>query len=136
MERRSTCGEDQDFSESTNELASYVHSFDLSQRCWAKQPCSGPLPLGLCGAACASAGHLLYVYGGFDGSEYHDSLHQLDTKSLKWTQLSSSGPMKKDACGMVVYGRKLILFGGVNLQEQRYTDNLHTFDLTEGEKYI
>lgn len=98
----------------------------------------------------------LYVYGGYDGSDWQSSLHQLDTKSWMWKDISSSaGPMKKSACGMVAYDSKLVLFGGYgspsgpiqrgaeliknvgrSTNVRGWTNELHVFDLKEGEKVL
>lgn len=88
------------------------YRYILSTVPWASKSSSGLPPPGLYGAACASAGHLFYVYGGNDGTRFHKSLHQQDTKTLVWTELSR-GPMRKDASEMVVYGDKLVSFGGI-----------------------
>ena len=132
----------QNFSEK-RVLASCVHRFNPVQESWAEQKCSGPPPPGLCGGACASVGHHLYVYGGEDGEEWHCSLHQLDARSMTWKQLSSAGPSRKEGCRMVPYGTSLVLFGGFGRSsgltqsgsqwDGSYSNELHTFEMEEGE---
>lgn len=135
-------GRTKDFSKKNSKLASSIHCFDPSLESWTDKKCSGDPPPGIYGGACASSGHYIYVYGGYDGSEYQSSLHQLDTKSLTWKQLSSTGPMRKGGCGMVAYDNKLVLFGGYGcpssptrpeVVDARHSDELHIFDLKLGE---
>ena len=95
-----------------------------------------------------SSGRHLYLYGGCDSSDFHDSLYQLDTESLEWSQLPS-GPMRKYRCGMVSYEDKLILFGGYGtlsgptqpgaeyIEDTTFpgcgwTNELHMFDVQKG----
>ena len=126
-------GRTKDFNLEKEALTSIVHVFDHVQRSWISKSCTGPPPPGIYGAACASDGHFLYVYGGNDGIRLHSSLHRLDAKSLVWTELSHQGPMRKEGCEMVVYGSKLTLFGGVGEREEvnQLNDDLHTFDVAE-----
>ena len=119
-----------------------VHSFDES---WYPEDTDGVPPSGLYCGACTSAGHHVYVYGGYDGSAHQGSLHQLDTRTWTWKQLSNCGPMRKVGCKMVACGSNLVLFGGYGIpsgptqpgaefvKDSKYTDGwtneLHTFDL-------
>ena len=110
---------------------------------------------GIYEGASASSGQCLYIFGGGDGSAWHNSLHQLDTSSAtpNWTQLStpdsSSGPMKKSGCGMVAYGNRPVLYGGYDspcgptqpgaefvkdaADDDGWSNELHVFDVMEGE---
>ena len=145
-------GRTEDFHKEKSRLASSVYSFDPFLESWSASKCSGVPPPALYRSACASAGHHVYVYGGYDGSDLQGSLHELDTRTWTWKQLSSSGPMmRKAGCGIVVYGSKLVLFGGYGIQSgptqpgaefvksstftggRGWTNELHTFDLIKGE---
>ena len=145
-------GRTKDFLKEKSGLASSVHSFDGLLESWYSEDTGGvPPPAGLYIGACASAGHHVYVYGGYDGSAPQGSLHQLDTRTRTWKQLSSTGPMRKTACRMVSYGSNLVLFGGYGIPSgptqpgaefvkwSKYTDGsgwtneLHTFDVIKGE---
>ena len=139
-----------DFLEQKSEVASSVHSFDQFLELWAENESSGVPPPGLYNGACASAGHHVYVYGGYDGSHHHSSLHQLDTRSWTWKQLSNAGPMRKVGCEMVAHDRNLVLFGGYGVPSgptqagaefvknsdvtsgEGLTNELHVFDLNKG----
>ena len=140
-----------DFFQEKSELASSIHSFDPFLEFWDNTKLSGVPPPGLYHVACASVGHHVYLYGGYDydGSCHHSSLHQLDTRSCTWKQLSSAGPMRKSACGMIAHDSKLVLFGGYGVPSgpiqpgaefqmkhtdgRGWTNEVHTFDLKEGE---
>ena len=141
-------GRTKDFLQEKSELASSIHSFDRS---WSSRIIPNLVESGLYHGACASAGHHVYLYGGYDGSCHHSSLHQLDTRSCTWKQLSSAGPMRKSACGMIAHDSKLVLFGGYGVpsgpiqpgaefikhrdftDSRGWTNEVHTFDLKEGE---
>ena len=134
-------GMTENFKGEKNDLRSTVHRFSPIEESWTRQKCSGPPPPGLLNGACTFAGHYMYVYGGFDGKEWHSSLHRLDMLSMTWKLLSSAGPSRKSGCEMVIYNNKLVLFGGTGDPplastphwDGRCTNELHTFDLKEGE---
>ena len=134
------------------EKGELAHTFNQFSESWSSKQCQGPSPPdGLYNGASAYAGHHLYLYGGHDGSRYHNSLHQLDTRSWTWSHLSSAGPMCKVGCGMVTYGEKLLCFGGYgipsdttqpadfvknsNLEDGTgWTNELYAYDLCKGER--
>ena len=131
------------------EVTSTVHQFNQKSETWTINSCNGHSP-SLDGAS-ASAGHHIYMYGGYDGSRNLNSLHQLDTQSWTWSELTKSGPMRKTGCRMIAFDKKLLLFGGYgypsgptqlgakfiknnNYSDGRgWTNELHLFDLKEGE---
>ena len=131
--------------EDLDALASALHSFHPLLEYWEYCECSGLPPSALLHrGAYVSSGDNLYIYGGYDGSDYQGCLHKLDTKSWKWQQLSSGGPMRKSGCGMIAYGKKLVLFGGYGIPydptqpgaqfvKRAWTNELHVFDVEEGE---
>ena len=131
---------------------SIVHHYDPNTETWSDKRCEGPPPPGSRSGACASIGHHLYTYGGYDAAgDNHGTLHGLDTKSWMWSQLSSDGPMEKLGCGMIAYGCKILLFGGKGVPSgpiqpgaefvkdagyidgRGWTNEVHIFDLKEGE---
>ena len=113
---------------------STVHLYNPDSETWNTNTCEGPHPPGISRGACASAGHHLYTYGGWDeGENVQGTLHLLDTRSRRWKLISSeSGPMKKRGSRMVVYDSKIVLFGGYGNSGR--TNELHTFTLKEGER--
>ena len=140
-------GRTRGFLKEKSAIATCVHSFDLFQESWSEDKCSGVSPPGLYWGACASVGHHVYVYGGFDGLAGHSSLHQLDTRTWTWKQLSDTGP---SWCGMIAYDSRLVFFGGFGPSfgptqpgaeftkrgdgNMGWTNELQIFDLKEGEK--
>ena len=116
-------------------VTSIVHHYDPDSESWNTNTCQGPHPPGIRYGACASAGHHLYTYGGWDerGNE-QGTLHLLDTRSRRWKLISSEGggPMMKGGSRMIVYDSKIVLFGGRG--KSRRTNELHTFNLKEGER--
>ena len=122
------------------EDAATINCFQPLWESWSQSDCIGPTPSGLRYAACASAGHHLYVYGGCDKEgRYYSSLHQLDLRTNTWRMISSGraqgGPKRKVSCGLTVYdsSSNLLLIGGQD-EHGFTTDEIHTFDLKEGEE--
>ena len=122
--------------------ADHCYHFDPLSESWSQSDCIGP-DRGGAYAACASAGHHLYVYGGRDGIDgrLYSSLHQLDLRTNTWRMISSDHdgprPRRKIACGLVhVAGdvsSHLLLIGGED-EDLQDTNEIHMFDLNEGEK--
>ena len=116
--------------------ANHCYHFDPLLESWSQSDCIGPTP-GLQYAACASAGHHLYTYGGRDvGDGCYSSLHQLDLRTNTWRMISLSAhdwPRRKIACGLVHVSSHLLLIGGED-EDRQDTDEIHMFDLNEGEK--
>ena len=120
------------------EDAATINCFQPLWESWSRSDCIGPTPCGIHYAACASAGHHFYVYGGRDEERrYYSSLHQLDLRTNTWRMISSDhdGPRKNIGCGLTFYNSSsnLLLIGG---QDKGYnaTDEIHTFNLKEGEE--
>ena len=93
--------------------------------------------VGVHSGTCASAGHHVFLYGGYDGKKYQDSLYHLDCAKLQWTKLLNTEtqpdrPIPKAGCRMVFFDEKLWLFGGFDASGQ--TNELHVYDLSEGEE--
>ena len=117
------------------EDAATINCFQPLWESWSQSDCIGPTP-GLKSAACASAGHHLYVYGGRDEEgRYCSSLHQLDLRTNTWRMISSDGPRRKLGCCLTVYdsSSNLLLIGGQD-KDGNDTDEIHTFNLKEGEE--
>ena len=113
-----------------------TYHFDPLSESWSQSDCIGPTPRGLDSAACASAGHHLYVYGGCDKqSRLYSSLHQLDLRTNTWKTISSDhdGPRRKQGCRMLALSSHLLLIGGRH-ELNKDTDEIHMFDLKKGEK--
>ena len=117
-----------------SEVTSIVHHYDPDSETWNTNTCEGPHPPGIRSGACASAGHHLYTYGGWDKEmNEQGTLHLLDTRSRRWKLISSEGgPMRKTGSRMIVYDSKIVVFGGDG--NSGSTNELHTFNLKEGER--
>ena len=120
------------------EDAATINCFQPLWESWSQSDCIGPTPRGLECAACASAGHHLYVYGGHNEKGRHcSSLHQLDLRTNTWRMISSGrgGPKGKIGCGLTVHdsSSNLLLIGGQD-EYGSTTEEIHTFDLKEGEE--
>ena len=118
------------------EDAATINCFQPLWESWSQSDCIGPTLPGLLFAACASAGHHLYVYGGRDEEgRYSIFLHQLDLRTNTWRMISNDGPRRKRACGLTVYGSSsnLLLIGGQD-EDGNTTEKIHTFNLKEGEE--
>ena len=117
------------------ENATIIYSFHPLSESWSRIECLGPTPPGLEYAACASAGHHLYVYGGRGKEGGHSNfLHQLDLRRNTWRMISSDGPGKKRGCGLMACDLSshlhLLLIGGRD-GDHKDTNEIHMFDLNE-----
>ena len=136
-------------------LANCIEQFDPYLEVWSQLNTAGTPHPGLEGAACASSGEHVYMYGGAK-SRYKGVLSFLNVKSLTWSQLSPEGgtagvPMRKAGCGMVHFHHdKLAVIGGygfptgpikpgsTSIMDARFTDGrgwtneVHVFDLSQG----
>ncbi len=95
-----------------------VQIYECSTESWKELATTGTPPPGIYGCATAYSDHILYLFGGYDGTSFHASLHQLDTRSMTWSQLSpqhDSGPMRKSSSQMIYYNNTLIIIGGYSI---------------------
>ena len=122
--------------EKSREEADKIEVFDISKELWEQKPTHGTPPPGLWNTAYTVVGSCLFVFGGYDGVSWYNTLFKLDLRSFQWekVQVSTppSGPQKKSGCGMVSYGdNQLVVFAGSTGSGK--TDELHVFDLDKGE---
>ncbi len=146
-----------DFDENKRQLRTIIQIYECSTESWKKLPTSGNPPPGIFGCATSYSGHVLYLFGGRDGTSFHASLHQLDTRSMTWKQLSpqhDSGPMRKSDCQMIYYNDSLIVIGGYCIpsgelqsgsqltkskhwQDGRgWTNEIHKYHISQGKTQI
>lgn len=137
------------FSPNTKAATQSVDVYDLQTSTWKKEGCAGTVPLGPDGCAYAQDGDLLYVFGGWDGDQFYNTLHQLNLLTLEWREVRHKGgsaPSRKARAGMTKCGESLVLFGGFGtiataqdpaLPQQRraheieeMTNELHLFSLS------
>ena len=150
-------GQTQDGSEDGGiKLATCIEQFDPYLEIWSQVNTAGTPHPGLEGAACASNGEHVYMYGGRFKGRYEGVLSCLNMKSLTWSQLSpeggtAGGPMRKTYCGMVhFHHNKLAVIGGYGIPTgptqsgstfirntsftdgRGWTNEVHVFDLSQG----
>ena len=107
-------GRTKDFSEKSRQhLSSVVEIFDLYSESWEQRPVTGDGPSpGTYSAASASLHDNLFSFGGYDGSQYLNTLRRLNTEKLCWSQVSpqnaDGAPMPKSACGMIAFWECLV----------------------------
>ena len=113
-----------DYSEKSKErLASVVEVFDPYCELWEQHAVMGQTPaVGVYTAAGASVNNDLYMFGGFDGITWFNSLHRLKhaINTYYWKELSPDSteagrPMRKSGAGMVVFSDTLVLLGGYGI---------------------
>ena len=137
------------------ELSSTIQVFDRYLEQWRQLQTTGCPPKGLyAGGCCVSPSGDLYVYGGFDGSNYRGGLYRLSSE--EWSQLSDesdvNSPIKKVRCRMICFNKnKAAVIGGYGpppaslqpgasfIEDKRFsdgrgwTDEIHIFDTDECE---
>jgi hypothetical protein len=83
------------------------------------------------GHTTTALGGQMYVFGGWDATQYFGDLWWFDTSVLyqggrftQWYQSSAAGPSPRDGHSMVAYGGMLVLFGGFyhNVSSGSYVD--------------
>ncbi len=106
------------FNDNKKQLKKVVQIFDCSTESWKELDTAGTPPPGIYWCATVYSAHILYLFGGYDGTSFYASLHQLDTRSMTWSQLSpqyDSGPMRKYVCQMIHHNNTLIVIGGYGI---------------------
>ena len=148
-------GVTKDLSEKSRQrLSSVVEIFDLYSESWEQRPVTGDAPSpGTYESASASLHDDLFSFGGYDGSQFFNTLHRLDTEKLCWSQVSPQNadraPMPKTGCGMIAFGNGLGVFGGYGVPRgpteprsfimdtkstngRGWTNEFHIYNLSEG----
>ncbi len=150
-------GQVDNFDENKGQLRTVIQIYECTTESWKELPTTGTPPPGIDGCATSYSGHVLYLFGGYDGTSFHASLHQLDTRSMTWKQLSlqhDSGPMRKCDCQMIYYNDLLIVIGGYGIPScelqsgSQFTENklhqdgrgvtneIHKYHISQGKSQI
>ena len=150
-------GRTKDFSEKSRQhLSSVVEIFDLYSESWEQRPVTGDASSpGTYDSASASLHDDLFSFGGFDDSQFFNTLRRLDTEKLCWSQVSPQSAdgapitMPKSGCGMIAFGSGLGVFGGYGVPRgptepqsfikdtgdtdgRGWTNEFHIYSLSEG----
>jgi DNA-binding CsgD family transcriptional regulator/N-acetylneuraminic acid mutarotase len=95
----------------------------------------GPaLPAPRCGYALALRGHTLYLFGGWDGRAFTDTIFAFDLTANKWAVLESRLPQAMGYAGAATLQESIYVAGGYNGQtefNQTYIFNPDTGAWTE-----
>lgn len=99
-----------------------VWKFDISSSTWTKLPDGSTKPSARVNSDMVydKVNNNLYIYGGFDGTNYLDDLWKFNIGSSAWTPLTPSGSEKPPECAehSLVFddiNSRIFLFGGIYL---------------------
>ena len=102
-------------------LPNIVEIFDSCTEQWEAKRTTGESPVPeVRGAACTSINNDLFMYGGWDGDGYVNSLYQLNTETYHWCKLGHKNeeqycPIAKRGAAIVPCGHNLALYGGYGI---------------------
>jgi N-acetylneuraminic acid mutarotase len=102
-----------------------VEAYSPSKDAW--RPVA-PLPTPLAGSVVISHGDLLYVFGGWDGTEFLSEGYVYDPSSDEWRSLPSMKTSRAYASGAAL-ASKLFVIGGFDGESE--LDNCEYFDISE-----
>ena len=98
---------------------STLEMFDLVTEQWQQIQTTGEAPPGHIAASCAAVATYIYHFGGYDLSNYYNSVHCLEISKLMWIAVplanNQDTPMLKSDAAMLVYSDNLIVAGGYGL---------------------
>ena len=141
----------------------HVEVFNCTLCQWTQRRTTGTLPPPLHGSACICIGQLLYMFGGWTGHRFSNSLYELRITTSSWRELHpvnpKEGPMPKQSCGMInTSTTTLCMIGGYGIpygipygslqpgskfvQNKEYKDGrgwsneIHSFDIPSGMVYF
>ena len=133
----------------------HVEVFNCNLSQWTQRRTTGTLPPPLNGSACVCIGRLVYMFGGWTGHSFTNSLFVFRVATAHWRELlpvnPKEGPMPKVNCGIIntndtticMIGGKGIPTGSLQpgskfVQDKRFKDGqgwsneIHCFDIPSG----
>ena len=133
----------------------HVEVFNCSLSQWSQRRTTGTLPPPLEGSACVCIGQLVYMFGGWTGHSYTNTLFNFSVATAHWRELlpvnPKEGPMPKSNCGIINTTDTMIcMIGGYGIptgspqpgskfvQDRQYKDGrgwsneIHCFDIPSG----
>ena len=87
------------------------------------------LPVILEASAAAAVGTNIYIFGGYDNSNYRNTIYKFDTISNSITTLSTVLPSQRSGASAVSIGTNIYIFGGRS-SGSGYTSTIYKFNTT------
>jgi DNA-binding CsgD family transcriptional regulator len=103
----------------TGAITNTLEIFDPRQNRWTE---GSPLPKPISGYALVTYEGRLFLFGGWDGYQYLNSVYEYDPGTDKWKELTQM-PTRRAFSGAAVSGEKIFVLGGF--------DGLKTLDVNE-----
>jgi DNA-binding CsgD family transcriptional regulator/N-acetylneuraminic acid mutarotase len=91
-------------------MTNVLEIYDPQRDAWST---GSPLPVAMSAYALTSFEGRLYLFGGWDGQQYLDTVFRYDVASDQWTQLPSM-PVKRAFAGAAASGDRIFVLGGRN----------------------
>jgi DNA-binding CsgD family transcriptional regulator len=107
------------------EVTSRFEVFSMQDRRWEVLQ---PMPEARAAYAMASFNEDFYIFGGWDGTKYTDTVYRYRTGTGEWDQLKPM-PVSSGYAAAVTYQGRIFLFGGRN--EKGVSGRLDVFSITE-----
>ena len=133
----------------------HVEVFNCNLCQWTQRGTTGTLPPPLEGSACTCIGRLLYLFGGWTGRRFSNSVYELRVTTSRWRELRpvnpEEGPMPKSGCGIIsTSATTLCMIGGYGVpygslqpgskfvqdklskNGEGWSNEIHSFDIPSG----
>jgi hypothetical protein len=98
----------------TDQVTTTLEAYDPLKDRWTSLR---PLPTHLCAYAVAAVGKRIYLFGGWDGKAYLDTVHIYEPVTDTWT-LGSPMPVPRAFAGAGVIENKVYVVGGYNEKQE------------------
>ncbi len=99
---------------SDGSVTDVLEVYDVKQDVWTSK---SPVPVPLCAYAISSVGKNIYLFGGWDGSEYLSSVYVYDTEADVWSQGTSMSTARAFA-GAGSVKDKVYVIGGYDGKQE------------------
>jgi host cell factor len=99
-----------------------LHALDSLKMAWLNGPEGGAAPSGRLDHSATLVGNKMFVFGGWNGTDYYNDLYVLDLESMAWSRPSTSGAIPCPRMGhcAVLAGNTLIVQGGFYFDEAKH----------------
>lgn len=112
----------------SGEMSNALEIFDPRQVTWTK---GAPLPTGLSGYALVGFEGRLYLFGGWDGTGYLDSVYEYDPVQDAW-KVKSPMPTARAYAGAAVANGKICVVGGFDGKQSLAVNEAYQPSLDDG----